>query len=149
MQNCRVDFKRSIKAVSSTKNLVIFSLENAYIHQNTNTSLRQRTFGRPKVQGLRTSKKNPIPWKETARTQSQFPHSCFCERFIYFHDRSTCFPAAEQTDRSQEYINRSKKHECRNWDCGRPVSFLGIFVSNFRYTVFAVRTLNIQAVDIA
>jgi hypothetical protein len=35
------------------------------------------------------------PRKETARPQSQFPHSCFCEQFIYFHDRSTYFPAAE------------------------------------------------------
>jgi hypothetical protein len=30
------------------------------------------------------------------------------------------------------------KHECRNWDRGRAVSFLGIFVSNFRYNAFAV-----------
>jgi hypothetical protein len=30
--------------------------------------------------------------------------------------------------------------ECRNWERGRAVSFLGIFVSNFRYSVFAVRT---------
>ncbi len=29
-------------------------------------------------------------------------------------------------------------HECRNWKRGRAVSFLGIFVSNFWYTVFAV-----------
>ena len=26
--------------------------------------------------------------------QSQFPHSCVCERFIYSQDRSTYFPAA-------------------------------------------------------
>ncbi len=36
------------------------------------------------------------------------------------------------------YINRSQKHECRNWDYGRAVPFLGIFVSNCRYCVFAV-----------
>jgi hypothetical protein len=41
-------------------------------------------------------------------------------------------PAAEQADRSYKYINRSYKHECRNWERGRAVSFLGIFVSNFR-----------------
>jgi hypothetical protein len=40
-------------------------------------------------------------------------------------------------DRS--YRNRSQKHECRNWDRGRAVSFLGIFVSHFRYSVFAVQ----------
>ncbi len=31
-------------------------------------------------------------------------------------------------------------HECRNWERGPAVSFLGIFVSNFRYIVFAVRS---------
>ncbi len=36
------------------------------------------------------------------------------------------------------YKNRSQTHECRNWERGRTVSFLGIFVSNFRYSVFAV-----------
>jgi hypothetical protein len=30
-----------------------------------------------------------------------------------------------------EYINRSQTHECGNWDCGRAIPFLGIFVSNF------------------
>ncbi len=29
-------------------------------------------------------------------------------------------------------------HECGNWDCGRAIPFLGIFVSNFRYWFFAV-----------
>ncbi len=32
-------------------------------------------------------KKN-IPIKGIARPQSQFPHSCACERFIYSHNRS-------------------------------------------------------------
>ncbi len=34
--------------------------------------------------------------------------------------------------------NRSQTHECGNLDWGRAISFLGIFVSNFRYCVFAV-----------
>jgi hypothetical protein len=38
-------------------------------------------------------------------------HSCVCERFIYSHDRSTYFSAAEYADRSWEYINRTQKHE--------------------------------------
>ncbi len=44
-------------------------------------------------------------------------------------------------ERSSEYINRSQIHihEWRNWEWGCPVSFLGISVSNFRYSVFAVR----------
>jgi hypothetical protein len=61
-----------------------------------------------------------IPRNETARPRSQFPHSCICERFIYSQDVG-------------------KSHECRNWERGRTVSFLEIFVSKFRYSVFAVR----------
>jgi hypothetical protein len=37
-----------------------------------------------------------------------------------------------------QYINRSQTHECGNWGCGRAISFLGIFVSNFLYWFFAV-----------
>ncbi len=40
--------------------------------------------------------------------------------------------------RPWEYINSSETHECENWDWGRAIPFLGIFVSNFRYCVFAV-----------
>jgi hypothetical protein len=71
-----------------------------------------------------------IPRKGLARPPSQFPHSCVCERFIYSQDRSTYFPAAElwQTD-PWEYINHSQT-----------IPFLGIFISNFRYCVFAVHT---------
>jgi hypothetical protein len=29
-------------------------------------------------------------------------------------------------------------HACRNWERGRAVSFLGVFVSNFWYSAFAV-----------
>ncbi len=61
-------------------------------------------------------KENPIYVLKKLRHQPQFPHSCFSERFIYSHDRFTYFPAAEQADRSWEYIDRSQKHECRNWD---------------------------------
>jgi hypothetical protein len=32
-----------------------------------------------------------IPFLGIARPQSQFPHSCVCERFTYFQDRSTYF----------------------------------------------------------
>ncbi len=35
------------------------------------------------------------PRKETARPQSQYPHSCFCKLYIYSHDRSTYLPATE------------------------------------------------------
>jgi hypothetical protein len=74
-----------------------------------------------------------VPRKGIVWSQFQFPHSCACERFIYSQDRPTYFPAAEKTDQSWEYINRSPTHEC-----GRAFPFVGIFVSNFRYCVFAV-----------
>jgi hypothetical protein len=35
------------------------------------------------------------------------------------------------------YIYHSQSHG--NWDCGRPIPFMGIFVSNFQYWFFAVR----------
>ncbi len=38
-----------------------------------------------------------IPFLGIARPQSQFPHSCVCERFIYSQDRPTyILPAAER-----------------------------------------------------
>jgi hypothetical protein len=46
-----------------------------------------------------------IPFLDIARPQSQFPHSCVCERFI---GSGHIFPAAEYADRSWEYINCSQ-----------------------------------------
>jgi hypothetical protein len=75
-----------------------------------------------------------IPFLGIARPQSQFPHSCVCELFIYSQDQSTYFPAAEWADRSWKYINLSKIYESRNWETEYYksvleiiVSFLGIF----------------------
>ncbi len=79
-----------------------------------------------------------IPFLGIARPQSQFPHLCVCDRFIYSRDRSTYF-LQQNIGRSIlgiYCINRSQTHECGNWDCAIP--FLGIFVSNFRYWFFAV-----------
>ncbi len=41
----------------------------------------------------------------------------------------------KQADRSWEYINLSQIHECRNWEQGHTVSFLGIYKSDFRSSV--------------
>jgi hypothetical protein len=65
-----------------------------------------------------------------------FPISCICERFIYSHDRSTYFAAIYKS-------LTDTVHKCRNWEQGRAVSFLGIFFSNFRYSVLAVEYMNI------
>ncbi len=80
-----------------------------------------------------------IPRKGNALPQSQFPHSCVCERFIYSQDRSTYFPAQEYAaDRLWENKIRSQTYEYWNWDRVCAIPFLGIFVSNFRYCVFAM-----------
>jgi hypothetical protein len=56
-----------------------------------------------------------IPRKGISGPQSQFPHSCVCERIIYSHDGSAFFCWRKYVDRSWEYINRSQTHECGNW----------------------------------
>jgi hypothetical protein len=59
-----------------------------------------------------------IPFLGIARPQSEFPHSCVCERFICSHDRSAYSDAGKYVDRPWEYINSSQTHECEcgNWD---------------------------------
>jgi hypothetical protein len=73
-----------------------------------------------------------IPRKGTVRPQSQFLHSCFCERFIYSHHRSVYSAAGKYVDRSWEYINRSRTHECVTWDWGSAIPFLGKHKWDFR-----------------
>ncbi len=72
---------------------------------------------------------------------ASFPISTFMYLWaIYiFHDRSIYFAVLRlKTDRGNIHINRSQIHECRNWEKGRAVSFLGIFGSNFRDSAFAL-----------
>ncbi len=87
-----------------------------------------------------------IPRKGVGFPQSQFPHLCVCEWSIYSHILPTSFPAAEYADRSEEYINRSQKHECRNCDCSRAIPFLGIFISDFLYCVFTPYSLKSKVI---
>ncbi len=62
-----------------------------------------------------------IPRKGIAWPQSQFPHSCVCERFLYFYGWSAYSAAGKYVDRSSEYMyKRSLTHEC---ECAIP--FLG------------------------
>ncbi len=74
-----------------------------------------------------------IPGNETARPHFQFLHSCICERFFIFPRSVRLFCCLAFADRSWEYINCSQTQECRNWEWGCAVSFLGIFISSFWY----------------
>ncbi len=50
-----------------------------------------------------------IPFLGIARPQSQFPHSCVCERFIYSQDRSTFSINHSILSILQEQIARNEK----------------------------------------
>ncbi len=76
--------------------------------------------------------------KGIARPQSQFPHSCFCER-ICPHDRSAYSAAGKYVKRSWEYINCSQTHECGNWDWGRAFPFLEKYKWDFRCSAQHIR----------
>jgi hypothetical protein len=78
--------------------------------------------------------------KGTTLPQSQFPHSCVCERFIYSHHRSAYSAAGKYVNRSWEYINRSHTHECGNRDWGRAIRFLGIHKWDFLFSVHWARS---------
>jgi hypothetical protein len=89
-----------------------------------------------------------IPRDENARPfyfQNRIIMFCLpISTFLYlwaiyiFQDRSAYFAAAKQADRPWEYINHSQAQECRNWEQGRAVSFLGIHKSNFQYSAIKV-----------
>ncbi len=81
-----------------------------------------------------------IPRKEISGPQSQFPHSCVCERIIY------CIPTMglpvllEEICRlilGIQYKNRSKTHKCGNWSWGRAIPRKGIYKRNCRCSVVA------------
>ncbi len=59
-----------------------------------------------------------IPRKGIARPQSQFLHSCVCERLVYSHDRSAYSAAGNMWTNPG---NCSQTHECGNWDWGRAI----------------------------
>jgi hypothetical protein len=78
-------------------------------------------------------KKNPIYVLPEKKLRGIRPN--FRIHISYSHDGSTYLSAAEYADRPWECINHSQKHECRNFSF---ISGNTVFVSNFRYTVFAV-----------
>jgi hypothetical protein len=84
---------------------------------------------RPTYSTLQRKSHLCIPFLGIARPQSQFPHSCVCEQFVYSQDLSTYFPAAEYADRSWKYKNLAQIYECRNWETEHYNSVLEITVS--------------------
>jgi hypothetical protein len=99
-----------------------------FISESTVSSYTAKT----KYQNFETN----IPRKGITGSQSQFPHSCVCERFIYSHDRSPYSAGGNKyVDRSWDYINRSETHECWNWCWGRAIPRKGIHNGDFRCSV--------------
>ncbi len=72
---------------------------------------------------------------------ASFPISTFRYLWAIYTVNSSYFAAVKLADRSCGYINCLQIHEYRSSERGRTVSFLGTFVSNFRYSVFAVYIL--------
>ncbi len=83
--------------------------------------------------------KTNIPRKGIAGPQSQFPHSCFWERFIYSHVPFACSAAGNMWTDPGNYINRSPTQECRNWDWDRAIPRKVIHKWDFRCSVFLSR----------
>ncbi len=71
-----------------------------------------------------------FPEKELRGLSPNFHHH------VYVSD--LYIPTINRQIDHRNIINRPQKRECWNWDCGRAVPFLGIFVFNFRYCVFTV-----------
>ncbi len=87
----------------------------------------------------RTSKKMFPEMKLRARPRSQFPHSYFCERFIYSHDRSFYFAAENRRIYLRIYKSLTDTWMWKLEKLGRAVLFLRIHKSDVLCSVFRVQ----------
>ncbi len=79
-----------------------------------------------------TAKKFRFMYSQKRNCAASVLFSTFmCLWAIYIFPWSTQLFSCSSRGRSWEYINRSQKSECRNWDCDRTVPFLGIIVLIF------------------
>ncbi len=89
-----------------------------------------------------------IPRKGTARLQSQFLHSCFCERFLYILWSVSLFFCRKRGGPNVGiYTDRLHTHECGNWDWGRAQflfwnyinsNFVAVYQSTLGYLIVPV-----------
>ncbi len=76
---------------------------------------------------------------------SFYIHVSVSDLYVHIFTRSVrllVFCSIKFADLAWEYINCLLIHECRNWKRDRAISDLGIFVSNFRYSAFALHGFN-------
>jgi hypothetical protein len=89
-----------------------------------------------------TATKTPLMYSFSGNCTALVPIvTLMCLWAIYIFPRSVHIQYFLQQNRRIDRGNIYKSltaHECGNWDCGRAIPFQGIFVSNFRYLVFAV-----------
>jgi hypothetical protein len=84
-----------------------------------------------------------LNWKASFFTKQNYNVLSPNFTFIYSQDRSAYFSA----DKGRPILGIYKSltnsvHECRNWERGRAVSFLGIHKLDFRYSALKIKWLS-------
>ncbi len=88
--------------------------------------------------------KQIFPEKELSCLSPNFHiHVLYMWAIFIVYSQSAYSATGKYVDGSWEYINRSQKHGCGNWDWGRAIPFLGIHKWDFRCSAIP---LNISTV---
>ncbi len=125
----------------------LFTLFNTAWYTASQIPLRRRILG--STHTAKTKHRNfetNIPRKGISGSQSQFPHSCVCERFTYIFPRSvSLFCWRKYVDRSWDYVNHSQTRECWNWGWGRAIPRKGIHKMDFLCSAGVLRLWHWQS----